>query len=115
MTHPTPDRGALARAVAAAAAATPGVARLAGGPGVQIATHYPGGTVVGVALTTDLVSVHLVVDRVPMEPVTTAVIAAVRAVLSALRDARRVQVVVEDVDDSALGPANPAAPPGGGR
>jgi hypothetical protein len=92
------DRGALARAVASAAASTPGVARLVGGPRVEVATHYPGGKVLGIGFTPSTVSVHLVADRMPLPPVTAAVVRAVVGVLCTAGDLRSVEVVVEDVD-----------------
>jgi hypothetical protein len=46
--------------------------------------------------------VHIAIDRFPLEPVITGVVQAVGAVLSGADDERRVEVVVEDVEDSAL-------------
>lgn len=96
------DRGALARAVAAAVGAVPGISRLVSGPGVPVATQYPGGQVVGVGLRPTAVSVHVAVDQLPMEPVITQVVDVVSAVLSEAGDRRRVEVVVEDVEDDAF-------------
>lgn len=96
------DRGTLARAVAAAAGSTAGVAALVPGRGTPVVTHLPGGTVVGVGLGASAVSVHVVVDQLPLEPVTVRVAAAVTAVLSGAGDGRRADVVVEDVTDEAV-------------
>ncbi|GAA4207635.1 hypothetical protein [Actinocatenispora rupis] len=96
------DRVMLARAVAAAAGSTPGVARLVPGTGVPVVTHVPGGTVTGVGLGPAAVSVHVAVDRFPLEPVITGVVEAVSAVLAGAGDPRRVEVVVEDVDEAAV-------------
>ncbi len=96
------DRGALARAVAAAASSIPGVSRLVPGGGVPVATHYPGGVVPGVGLGPESVSVHVVVDTFPLEPIVTGVVGAVSRALSDAGDERRVEVVVEDVEDRAL-------------
>lgn len=96
------DRGVLARAVAAAAGSTPGVVALVPGDGTPVVTHVPGGTVVGVGLRDSAVSVHIVVDRLPLEPVVAAVARAVSTVLADADDGRRVEVVVEDVTDEAV-------------
>ncbi len=96
------DRGALARAVATAASNVPGVSRLVPGSGVPVATHYPGGVVPGVGLGPEAVSVHVVVDTFPLEPIVTGVVAAVGRTLADVGDPRRVEVVVEDVEDRAL-------------
>ncbi len=109
---PRLDRGALARAVAEAAAGTPGVARLVAGAGVPAVTHCPGAVVVGVVLSGTEVSVHLCADRLPLAPVADAVAGSVGAVLAAAGDPRPVRVVVEDVTDTALTTPAPAA---GGR
>lgn len=99
----TTDRGATARAVAAAVMGVPGVVRLTGGQGaVRAATHYPGGTVTGVRLTTKEVWVHIVLGRLPLAPVADEVRRAVRAELDRMGDARAVEIVVEDLDESAL-------------
>lgn len=92
----------LATQVRDAALAVPGVARMAPGTAVEIATHFAGGKVVGVRLAGAAVQVHLVVDRLPAPPVADQVEAAVRAVLAGAGDPRPVQVIVEDVDDAAF-------------
>jgi hypothetical protein len=90
------DRADLARAVATAAEAVPGVAGLVGGAGpVEVATVYPHGKVVGVRLTERTVVVHVAVDALPLREVTTAVVQAVRQVLSRAGDDRGVAVVVD--------------------
>lgn len=96
------DRGVLARAVAAAAGAAQGVAALVPGGGVPAVTQVPGDAIVGVALGGSAVSVHVVIDRLPLEPVVTGVAAAVATVLADAGDERRVEVVVEDVVDEAV-------------
>ena len=49
------DRAVLAAAVAAALARVPGVARLSPGTGVEVATQFAGGKVVGVGVRGDAV------------------------------------------------------------
>lgn len=99
----TADHGATARAVAAAVEAVPGVARLTTGKGVvSAATHYPGGTVNGVRVVTDMVWVHIVVARLPISPVADDALRAARTALDGMGDSRKVEVVVEDVDEGAL-------------
>lgn len=108
----TTDRGAIARVVAAAALGVPGVAQLTGGRGaVRAVTHYPGGTVTGVRLDTARVWVHIVAGRLPLRPLADAVHRAVRAELDRMGDARTVDLVIEDLDESAL-EVVPAGPPG---
>lgn len=96
-----PTRAELARAVADAVVKAPGVARLSPGPVVEVATVYPGGKVIGVRLA-DTVVVHLVAAVLPLRPVAEAATAACRAVLDEAGDERRVEVVIDDVDDSAF-------------
>jgi hypothetical protein len=116
------DRAVLAAAVATALAQVPGVARLSPGTGVEVATQFAGGKVVGVAVRDDAVVAHLVVDRVPVDQVAQAARAAAEAALADLGVARRLDLVIDDVDldhlplRSAIGwtPAGvevPAAPP----
>ncbi|MPZ27939.1 MAG: hypothetical protein GEV12_16385 [Micromonosporaceae bacterium] len=92
----------LATRVRDAVLAVPGVARLAGGSAVEVATHYAGGKVVGVRLAGTTVQVHVVVDQLPVPPVADRVESAVREVLAAAGDPRPVQVMVDDVDDTAF-------------
>lgn len=107
------DPGVLARAVAGASTLVRGVSRLVGGTGVEAATYYPGGKVVGVVLAPDVVRVHCVVGRLPLVPVADTLLKMVGAVLTEAGDARPVQVVVEDVEASAL--ASAFRPPVGAR
>lgn len=105
-THPpATGRSGLAGAVAAAVTAVPGVVGLRGGTGVPVATYHPGGRVLGVRLAPDTVAVHVAVDRLPLAPVVTAVADAVRGVLATAADPRRVDVVIEDVSDTAVADA----------
>jgi hypothetical protein len=106
---PVPADRELAAAVREAALAVPGVARLAPGTGAEVATHFPGGKLVGVRLAGATVQLHLVVDRLPVPPIAGQVERAVRAVLAGAGDPRPVRVVVEDVDQAAF----PALPTGG--
>jgi len=92
----------LAQAVADAVTAVPGVARLTGGPGVEVATLFSGGKVVGLRLSSDPVEVHIVADRMPLPPVADEAVAAARRVLSAAGDDREVRVVVVDVESEAM-------------
>ena len=92
----------LARAVADAVVDVPGVARLHPGTGVEVATLFPGGKVIGLRLSGEVVEVHLVADRVPLPPVADEAAAAARRVLAAAGDGRDVRVVVEDVEASAV-------------
>ena len=64
-------RGRLALAVAAAVDTVVGVRRT-GGPGVEVATQYPGGRVVGVRLGPDEVTVHIIAERLPLDTVADA-------------------------------------------
>lgn len=92
----------LAAAVRDAVAAVPGVDEVCAGPTVEVATLYPGGKVSGVLLAADEVEVHVVVDRLPLQPVVRRVREAARAALAAAGDGRPVTVVVVDVPDGAL-------------
>jgi hypothetical protein len=76
----------------------PGVARLSGGRGVEAATLYPGGKVVGVVADEQAVRVHLVAGRLPLGPLVAEVRAAVAIVLAGLGAARVVDLVVEDLE-----------------
>ena len=110
MTTPaTVDRAALAQAVAAGVLAVPGVARLSGGRGIEAATLYPGGKVVGVVTDDQVVRVHLVAGRLPLGPLVQEVRAAVAIVLVALGAARVVDLVVEDLELDQLAPGMPGA------
>lgn len=94
----TVDRATLAQAVAAGVLAVPGVARLSSGSGVEAATLYPGGKVVGVVADDQAVRVHVVAGRLPLAPLVQEVRAAVAIVLAGLGAARVVDLVVEDLE-----------------
>ena len=118
MTIPTTnDRATLAQAVAAGVLAVPGVARLSGGRGVEAATLYPGGKVVGVVADEQAVRVHVVAGQLPLAPLVQEVRAAVAIVLAGLGAARVVDLVVEDLELDQLPSGVPetmatiAAPP----
>jgi len=92
----------VARAVADAALAVPGVAGLSPGRGVEVSTQFSGGKVLGVRFTADGVTIQIIADRVPLPPVASEVTASVRRVLSAMGDGRAVTVVIDDVVAEAL-------------
>jgi hypothetical protein len=100
------DRAALAAAVATALTQVPGVARLSPGTGVEVATQFPGGKVVGVGVRDDAIVAHLVVDRLPLDQVARAARAAAEAALADLGIARRLDLVIDDVDLDHLPPTN---------
>ena len=116
------DRAVLAAAVATALARVPGVARLSPGTGVEVATQFAGGKVVGVGVRDDAVVADLVVDRLPVDRVARTARAAAEAALADLGVARRLDLVIDDVELDQLPPTNatggtaagvgvPAAPP----
>jgi hypothetical protein len=90
-------RGRLALAVAAAVDTVVGVRRT-GGLGVEVATQYPGGRVVGIRLGPDEITVHIIAERLPLDAVADAVHAAVGATLAGLGDTRAVAVIIDDLD-----------------
>jgi hypothetical protein len=92
----------IARAVADAVLAVPGVARLSPGSGVEVSTQFSGGKVIGVRLTGDEVEVHIVADRIPLPPIANEAAAATGQVLAATGDDRPVVVVVDDIVTDAL-------------
>jgi hypothetical protein len=102
------DRAALAASVASALMQVPGVARLSPGAGVEVATQFAGGKVVGVGVRDDAVIAHLVIDRLPLDQVARAARAAAEAVLAALGVARRLDLVIDDVDLERLPPTSAA-------
>jgi hypothetical protein len=105
------ERLQLARAVACAAVAVPGVTRLVGdATPVEVATMGPNGKVAGVRLSPRSVEVHIAVDVLPLHEVSAAVAKAVRQVLKAAGDDRDVTVVIEALDDISTLP-----PPGSAR
>jgi hypothetical protein len=92
----------IARAVADAALAVPGVAGLSPGTGVEVSTQFSGGKVIGVRLTGDEVEVHIIADRVPLPPIANEAAAAAGRVLKAGGDDRPVVVVVDDIVPHAM-------------
>jgi hypothetical protein len=92
----------LARTVADAVLDVPGVAGLTGGPGVEVATLFAGGKVVGLRIGDGAVDVHLVADRIPLHQVAEDAAAAAQRVLSAVGDPRQVNIVIEDVVAGAI-------------
>lgn len=106
------DRAALARAVAAAVAAVPGVARLSGGAGpVEVATLYPGGKVLGVRVAGGRIAVHVAAARLPLPPLVAEVRAAAERAAAGLGERRPVDVTVEALELDAL-PPRPGGPGG---
>jgi len=101
---PQVDRAALAATVATALTRVPGVARLSPGTGVEVATQYAGGKVVGVGVRDDAVVAHLVINRLPLGQVAMAARAAAEAALADLGVARRLDLVIDDVDLDHLPP-----------
>lgn len=87
----------VARAVAEAARAVPGVAGLSSLGDVEVSTQFAGGKVLGVRMRPEFVEVHIVADRGPLPQVANEVVRAVAAVLSAAGEPRPVTVVVDDV------------------
>jgi hypothetical protein len=98
------DRAVLAAAVATALARVPGVARLSAGTGVEVATQFAGGKVVGVGVRDDAVVAYLVVDRLPVDQVARAARAAAEAALGELGVTRRLDLVIDDVELDHLPP-----------
>ena len=88
--------------MAEAVLAVPGVARLSPGSGVEVATLFAGGKVVGLRLSGETVAVHIVADRGPLPAIADEVAVAARLVLAAAGDDRAVTVVIEDVEAGAL-------------
>ena len=88
--------------VAAAVDAISGVRR-GGGHGVEVATHYPGGRVVGVSLTSETtVVVHIVAERLPLQDLADEVGTVARAALRSCGDDRAVMVFIDDLDVERL-------------
>jgi hypothetical protein len=92
----------IARAVAEAVQAVPGVAGLSPGTGVEVSTQFSGGKVTGVRLTGDEVEVHIIAGRGPLPPIANEAAAAARRVLRTVGDDRPVVVVVDDIAADAL-------------
>lgn len=97
MNPPRVSRSTLAKAVAEAVIAVPGVVEMSPGGKVEVATQFAGGKVVGVRLSPAAVTVHMVVDQAPVPMVAAACGEAAHRVLLALGDHRRVDVVVDDI------------------
>jgi hypothetical protein len=98
----TVERARLARAVAAGAVQTAGVARLSPGHGVEAATYYPGGKIQGVIVRDDgSVEVHVVLAALPVADVVERVQRSVEEGAGAGYGGQprvaRVDVVVEDL------------------
>jgi hypothetical protein len=100
------DRAALAASVASALTQVPGVARLSPGTGVEVATQFAGGKVVGVGVRDDAVIAHLVIDRLPLDQVARAARAAAESALADLGVAHRLDLVIDDVDLERLPPTS---------
>ena len=100
------DRAVLAASVASALTQVPGVARLSPGAGVEVATQFAGGKVVGVGVRDDAVVAHLVIDRLPLDQVARAARAAAETALADLGVARRLDLVIDDVDLDRLPPTS---------
>ena len=100
------DRAVLAASVASALTQVPGVARLSPGTGVEVATQFAGGKVVGVGVRDDAVVAHLVIDRWPLDQVARAARAAAETALADLGVARRLDLVIDDVDLDRLPPTS---------
>ena len=92
----------VARSVAEAVQAVPGVAGLHPGFDVAVATQYSGGKVVGLSLSGEAVDVYITADRIPFKDVADQAAAAAARVLAASGDGRPVNVVVADVTDAGL-------------
>lgn len=101
--RPVLRREDLARSIADAVTAVPGVAGLTSADSrVEVATLFAGGKVVGLRLGDDTVEIHILVDRPPVQQVANEAVAAARRVLAAVGDERAVRVVVADVVVDAL-------------
>jgi len=92
----------LALSVADAVLAVPGVAALHPGFGVEVATLFSGGKVVGVRLSGETVQIYLTAERVPLQPIADEAAKAAGRVLAAAGDPRPVEIVVADVTTDAV-------------
>jgi hypothetical protein len=108
------ERMAIAQTVADSVARMAGIARLTAGSGVEVATYYPGGKTVGVAVDENGVAVHVAISALPVLDVVEQVRAIVIQALQARGWSLPVDVVVEDIDLDALPPAVPRYPNSGG-
>ncbi|GAB3977874.1 hypothetical protein V1634_13385 [Plantactinospora veratri] len=93
----TTDRSTVVGRVRDAVLAVPGVSGLTAGTGVEVATLFPGGKIVGIRLGNP-VEVHVEVGPVPIAPVAEQIRVAVRAVLADYGQQPSVEVVVDDID-----------------
>ncbi|AVT38262.1 hypothetical protein [Plantactinospora sp. BB1] len=91
------DLASVAGRVRDAVLAVPGVSGLTAGTGVEVATLFPGGKIVGIRLGNP-VEVHVEVAPVPIAPVAEQIQRAVRAVLADFGQRPSVEVVVDDID-----------------
>lgn len=98
---PIGKRGQLASAVAAAVDTVAGVRRSAG-PGIEVATQFAGGRAVGIGLSDDTVTVHVVAERLPLDRLAEEVRSAALAALRTAGDPRPVAVSVDDLDIESL-------------
>lgn len=96
------DASDVARTAAGAAATVPGVARMAPGRWGEAVTYHRGGRSVGVQVRDGALSVHVVVDALPIGEVAERVRRAVAEALERAGHAVRVDVVVEDIDIAVL-------------
>ena len=96
------DIASIERAPVMPAAAVPGVARMAGGRWGEAVTYHRGGRSVGVQVRDGVVSVHVVVDALPIDAVAARVRRAVRSALQEAGYAQRVDVVIEDIEMADL-------------
>jgi hypothetical protein len=97
----TARRGDVAEALAEAVDAL-GLVSRTGGDGVEIATHYAGGKVLGVKLTGDRVTIHVVAERLPLGQSAEAVHATCRSVLERFALDWPVELVIDDLDVDGL-------------
>ena len=95
-----PDVGRRATVAVVVAAAVDGVggARRTVGLGVEVATQYPGGRVIGVRLGDASIDVHIVVEGPDVARVADDIHVEVRAALDRVGDPRAVAVTVDDID-----------------
>ena len=106
-------RAERAQAVANAVTLVPGVACLSPGSAVEAAVHYPGGKVIGVALNDGQVTVHVILDRLPIPPIVEAVRARIEDVLGSARP--RVDIFVDGAEVDPLPRRRDAQPTRPGR
>ncbi|MEN3615473.1 hypothetical protein AAH979_39010 [Plantactinospora sp. ZYX-F-223] len=91
------DQATVAGKIRDAVLGVPGVTGLTAGTGVEVATLFPGGKVVGIRLG-DPVEVHVGLGPVPIAPVAEQIQVAVRGVLAGFGQQPSVEVVVDDID-----------------